>query len=94
MGTILDTTKLFLSSVCFILLPTDVAWENIVFIFSCQVIALVFILEKWRRSPTIMGKISLRFGVIDNDLLHASRHSPEDNLVLFVIRRLVENIAG
>ena len=29
MDTILDMTKVFLSSVCFRLLPADVAWENI-----------------------------------------------------------------
>ena len=29
MDTILDMKKVFLSSVCFSLLPTDVAWDNI-----------------------------------------------------------------
>ena len=28
MDTILDMTKLFLSSACFCLLPTDVTWDN------------------------------------------------------------------
>ena len=32
MDTILDMTKVFLSSVCFCLLPTDVAWDNILFL--------------------------------------------------------------
>ena len=33
MDTILDMTKVFLSSVCFRLFPTDVACENIFFLF-------------------------------------------------------------
>ena len=32
MDTILDMTKVFLSSVCFRLLRTDVAWDNIFFL--------------------------------------------------------------
>ena len=46
MDTILDMTKSFMSSVCFCLLPTDVAWENIVFFCSCQVIALEYFFGK------------------------------------------------
>ena len=57
MDTILDRAKVYLSSVCFILLPTDVAWENIV--CSCRVVASDLFLEKWRRSSTIMGEIYL-----------------------------------
>ena len=33
MDTILDTTKVFLSSVCFLFFPTDVAFENIFLLF-------------------------------------------------------------
>ena len=33
MDTILDTTKVFLSSVCFRLFPTDVACDNIFILF-------------------------------------------------------------
>ena len=33
MDTILDMTKVFLSSVCFLLFPTDVACDNILFFF-------------------------------------------------------------
>ena len=40
METILDMTKVFMSSVCFSLLTTDVAWDNIFLFCSCQVIAL------------------------------------------------------
>ena len=46
MDTILDMTNVFLSSVCFCLLPIDAAWGNIVF-FSCRVIALAFF---WKNS--------------------------------------------
>ena len=49
--TILDMKKVFLSSVCFCLLTTDVAWENIFFFCSCRVISLAYFLEKWRRLP-------------------------------------------
>ena len=34
MDTILDTKKVFLSSVCFSLLPTDVAWDNLFLFMS------------------------------------------------------------
>ena len=33
MDTILDMTKVFLSSICFRLLPTDVEWENVFLLF-------------------------------------------------------------
>ena len=33
MDTILDMKKVFLSSVCFCLLPTDVAWDNVFLLF-------------------------------------------------------------
>ena len=48
MDTILDTTKVFMSSACFCLLPTDFAWDNIFFFMSGNCIGLF--LEKWRRS--------------------------------------------
>ena len=46
MATILDMTKVFLSSVRFNLLPTDVAWNNIFLFCSCRVIALAYIIGK------------------------------------------------
>ena len=46
MDTILDMKKVFLSSVCFSLLTTDVAWDNIVLFFSCLVIALAYLFGK------------------------------------------------
>ena len=33
MDTILDMKNVFLSSVCFLLFPTDVAWGNFFFLF-------------------------------------------------------------
>ena len=59
MDTILDITKVFLSSVCFCLLRTDVAWENICFFFSCGVIALAYCFGKMAQVTAIMGVISL-----------------------------------
>ena len=43
MDTILDMTKVFLSSVSFCLLPTDVAWNNIfILIMSGNFIGILF----------------------------------------------------
>ena len=39
-----------------------------------------FFLPKWRWSPTIMGAISLWFSEMDNSLLHASGHPPENKI--------------
>ena len=58
MDTILDTTKVYLSSVCFRLLPTDVAWDNMFFFCSCRVIALAYIFGKMAPVTAIMGAIS------------------------------------
>ena len=81
MDTILGMTTIFLSSICFSLLPTDVAWYNIFLFCSCRVIALAFFLEKWCRSPTIRGGGGyLLFGSMDNALLHAPGHSPADKI--------------
>ena len=77
MDTMLDTTKI-ISSVCFSLLSTDVAWDNL--FFSCRVIALAFFLTKLCRLPTIIGAISLWFGAMYNALLHASGHYPTDKI--------------
>ena len=46
MDTILDMTKVFLSSICFSLLPTDVAWDNIHSFCSYRVIALKMFSEE------------------------------------------------
>ena len=70
MDTILDMTKDFLSFVCFRLLPTDVAWDNICFFCSYQVIALEYFF--------IMDTISSWFSAMDNALLHASGNYPAD----------------
>ena len=44
MDTILDMTKVFLSSVCFRLFPTDVAWDNIFLLFvSGNYIGILFL---------------------------------------------------
>ena len=37
-------------------------------------------LEKWRRSPTIMGAVYVLFSALYNDLLHVSGHSPADKI--------------
>ena len=50
MYTILDTTKVFLSSFCFRLLLTDIAWDNFfVFFVSGNCIGIFW--GKWLRSP-------------------------------------------
>ena len=59
METILDMTKVFLSSFCFSLLPTDVPWENIFFFCLCRVIALAYFLGKMAPVTAIMGAIYL-----------------------------------
>ena len=46
MDTILDMTKVFLSSVFFSLLPTDVAWDKILSFCSYRVIALKYFSEE------------------------------------------------
>ena len=78
MDKILDTTIFFLSSVCFRLLPTDVAWDNIFFFCSYQVITLAYSFGKIVPVTTIMDVISLLFSAMDNALLNASGHPPED----------------
>ena len=59
MNTILDMKKGFLSSACFRLLPTDVAWDNIFFFCSCQVIILEYVSGKMVPVTAIMDAISL-----------------------------------
>ena len=75
MDTLLDTTKVFLSSVCFLLLPTDDAWDSIFFFCSCLVIPLAYYFRKMAPITAIMDAIYLWFSAMDNDLLHASVHS-------------------
>ena len=58
MDTILDITKVFLSSICFRLLLTDVACE-IFFLYLCCLIALAYIFGKMAPVTAIMGAISL-----------------------------------
>ena len=58
MGTILDTKKVFLYSICFSLLPIDVAWDNI-FFGSCRVIALAYCLGKMALVTDITDAIYL-----------------------------------
>ena len=59
MDTILDTAKVFLYSVCFCLLQTDVAWDNIFFFCSCWVIELLYCFGKMAPVNTIMDAIYL-----------------------------------
>ena len=59
METILDMTKVFLSSVCLRLVTTDVAWYNIFFFCSCRVIALAYFLGEMAPVTAIMGGIYL-----------------------------------
>ena len=77
MDTILYMKK-SLYSVCFSLLRTDVAWDNIVFL--CQVIALAYFLGEMAPVTAILDSIYLRLGAMDNALLRESRHSPEDKI--------------
>ena len=44
MEKIFNMKQVFLSSVCFSLLPTNVAWDNS--FFPCQVIALAYLFGK------------------------------------------------
>ena len=81
MEKILYMTKVFPSSICFLLLPTDVAWDNIFLFFSCLIIALAHFLGKMAPVTSIIGEISLLFSVMDNDLLHASGNSPADKIL-------------
>ena len=80
MDTILDMTKVFLSSVYFRLFPTDVAWDNIFFFCLCRVITLAYCFGKMMPVTTIMDEISLRFSAMDNALLCASRLYLEDKI--------------
>ena len=59
MDTILDMTKVFLSTVCFRLFPTDVAWDNIFFFCSCWVITLAYYFGEMVPVTSIMDAISL-----------------------------------
>ena len=71
--------KSFLSSVCFLLFPTDVSCENILF-FSCQVITLAYRFGKMVPVTAIMDTISLLFSAMYNALLCASVLYPEDKI--------------
>ena len=59
MDTILDMTKVFLSSACFGLFPIDAACDNIVFFCSCRVITLAYRFSEMVPVNAIMGAISL-----------------------------------
>ena len=59
MDTIFYMKLLYLSSVCFSLLPTDVAWDNIFLFCSCQVIALAYCFGKIAPVTAIMDAIYL-----------------------------------
>ena len=59
MDTILDMTKVFLSSFCFRLFPTDVACDNVFFFCSCQVITLAYRFGEMVPVTAIMDAISL-----------------------------------
>ena len=80
MDTILDTTKVYLYSVCFSLLPTDASWNHIYIYFSCQVIALAYCFGKMAPATKHNGGNLFMICAIDNDLLHASGNSPVDKI--------------
>ena len=80
MDTILDMTKVFLSSSCFRLFPIDVACDNIFLFFSCWVITLAYCFGKMVPVTAIMNAISPLFSAMDNVLLCASGLSPEDKI--------------
>ena len=58
MDTILDMTKVFLSSVFFVFFPIDVACDNIFFFCSCRVITLAYRFGKMVPVTAIMDAIS------------------------------------
>ena len=58
MDSILDMNK-NLSSVCFRLFPTDVAWDNFFFFCLCHVIALAYCFGEMVPVTAIMDEISL-----------------------------------
>ena len=80
MDTILDVKKVFLSSVCFLLFPTDVAWDNIFFFCSCRLITLAYCFGKMVPVTAIMDTISLLFSAMDNYILRVSGLYPEDKI--------------
>ena len=80
MDTILDMTKVFLSSVCFRLFPADVACDNIFFFCLCRVITLAYCFGKMVPVTAIMDAIYSQFIAMDNALLCASGLSPEDKI--------------
>ena len=69
-----------MSSVCFHLLPTDLVGDNIVFLCSCRVIALAYVLGKMVSVTAIIDSISLLFSLMDNAPLHASGLYPADKI--------------
>ena len=80
MDTILDMTKVFLSSFCFCLFPIDVACDNIFFFCLCRVITLAYRFGKMVPVTAKMDAISLWFSAMDNALLCASGIYPEDKI--------------
>ena len=80
MDTILDMTKVFLSSICFCLLPTDVTWDNPFSFCSCQVIELAYLFGKMAPVTAIIDAFSLWFSAKDNAQLNASGLSLVDKL--------------
>ena len=80
MDTILDMTKVFLSSVCYCLFITDVACDKIFFFCSCGVITLAYCFGNMVPITAIMNAISLWFSAMDNALLCASGIYPEDKI--------------
>ena len=73
MDTILDTPKVFLSSVWFRLLLDDVAWGGKLFC-SCRVISLAYYFGQIVPVTAIMGEIILLFSAMDNSLMRTSGH--------------------
>ena len=80
METILDMTKWFLAYVCFCLLLTDDAWDNIVLLCSGRVIAFVYLFGKMALVTFIMDAFYLLFSAMYNALLHTSGHYPADKI--------------
>ena len=78
METILDITKVFMSSVCFSLSPTDFSWKKNLLFMSANCIGIFFV--KIAPVAAIMDAISLLSGSMDNAPLHVSAHFPDDKI--------------
>ena len=79
MDTILDMKIFFLSSVCFRLLPTYIAWDNFFLLFISGNFIGVFFGEM-APVTAIMDAIYLLLSAMYNSILHASGYYPVDKI--------------